>query len=80
MINPVLQFLYQWTLKSPISGASNDGSGNISYTYRSNKIVDALCGEDMWGIDIYKGDGHFTRSGTVLKTTDTNDFINKYKI
>jgi len=80
MIDPVLQFLYQWTLKPPITGGQNDGNGKITYIYRSNKVVDALSGEDIWGINIYTGDGNWTRGSSCLETKDTNSFIDKYKI
>lgn len=80
MIAPVLQFIYQWTLNPPIAGGQNDGNGQITYIYRSNKILDALTGEDIWGINIYKGDGNWTKTSGCLETKDTNEFINKHKI
>lgn len=80
MIDPVLQFIYQWTLKIPITGGQSDGNGGATYTYRSNKIVDALSGEEIWGINIYKGDGHWTKAHGAVETKYTNEFINKHKI
>lgn len=80
MINPVMQFLYQWTLNDPIRGAQNDGDGDIKYIYRSTKIAEAFSAEEFWCIDVYAGNGTSSRISQTMDTKEVNDFISKYTI
>ena len=80
MIEPVIQFVYQWTLKSEITGAEGHCSGDVFYHYRSNKLEDALSSDDIWCINIYTGDGQYTLYSASLNTAETNDFIKEHLI
>lgn len=79
MIDPVLQFLYQWTLKTPLASVQSDGCGGVKYNYRSNKITAAQTTSEIWAINLYRGDGYSIADG-YIESNLVNCFVNKYSI
>lgn len=78
MIDPVLQFLYVWSLGSPLQSASSDGNGGMDISYRSVLLKDATSTGETWMADSYVGDGHWTKHSGIIESELINSFLRKY--